>query len=66
MTEVGCNGDEESLLQCPYKGPYNNDCYHNEDVGVLCGTFTEGIVFHNILFGSCHFMGNSAENQPTL
>ena len=30
--EVACNGDEESLFDCPRQ----SDCDHNEDVGVIC------------------------------
>lgn len=35
MDNVGCNGNEASILDCSYKSPDNSD-YHSEDASVRC------------------------------
>lgn len=36
MDDVGCVGNEESLMDCPHIDRLNQDCGHDEDVGVIC------------------------------
>ena len=36
MDNLNCNGDEESILDCPYEGWGIHDCSHYEDAGVEC------------------------------
>ena len=38
MDDVGCAGNESTLISCPHLS--NHDCYHNEDAGVYCITST--------------------------
>ena len=40
LDEVGCDGTESRLLDCPNIGIGNNDCGHIEDAGVSCLTST--------------------------
>ena len=35
--DVQCTGSEMTLLECP--ASTDNNCFHNEDAGVVCGTF---------------------------
>jgi len=34
MDDVRCDGDEAELTHCPSAGWGNNNCVHDEDVGV--------------------------------
>ncbi|KAK7482045.1 hypothetical protein BaRGS_00026737, partial [Batillaria attramentaria] len=36
LDNLGCTGNEESLLECNHNGIGNHDCGHHEDVGVQC------------------------------
>ena len=36
IDEIGCAGDEPSLVDCPRLGWGINDCMHSEDAGVSC------------------------------
>jgi len=36
MDEVNCAGTEEAISDCPFDGWGNEDCSHDEDVGVIC------------------------------
>ena len=36
LDEVGCNGTEASLLNCPNDGIFNHDCSQFEHAGVIC------------------------------
>ncbi|XP_060073519.1 deleted in malignant brain tumors 1 protein-like [Ylistrum balloti] len=38
LDDVGCTGTENNILQCRNKGWYQNNCGHNEDVGVICNS----------------------------
>ena len=35
MSRVQCNGDEDSILDCPFEEP-SYDCGHHKDAGVIC------------------------------
>ena len=37
LDEVKCNGAEVSIINCRHYGWRNHDCYHDEDIGVICG-----------------------------
>lgn len=36
LDNVGCQGTETSLEQCPHRGYYIHNCQPYEDVGVIC------------------------------
>nr|XP_022289204.1 neurotrypsin-like isoform X2 [Crassostrea virginica] len=36
LDTFNCVGAETSIVRCDHKGPLNNSCSHNEDVGVIC------------------------------
>ena len=36
LDEVNCNGAEESLFNCSHQPWGLHNCYHNEDLGVIC------------------------------
>lgn len=36
LDELKCNGDEQSLLDCPSDGYFNHNCDHTEDAGARC------------------------------
>ena len=44
IDNVICTGQEEHIIDCPHLGPLDNDCGHDEDVGVIC-TEQDGAVF---------------------
>lgn len=37
LSNVECNGDEVSLLECKHERFLQPDCNHTHDVGVFCG-----------------------------
>ncbi|XP_076454752.1 uncharacterized protein LOC143289600 isoform X2 [Babylonia areolata] len=42
MDNVDCTGSEGSLFLCPHRGPGHHDCSHAQDVGLVCGTASQG------------------------
>ncbi len=34
--DVACTGSETNLTQCPHRGVGVSNCFHGEDVGVIC------------------------------
>ncbi|XP_025102859.1 deleted in malignant brain tumors 1 protein-like isoform X2 [Pomacea canaliculata] len=36
LDEVQCQGSETSLTQCQHDGFYKHDCYHYEDLAIIC------------------------------
>lgn len=36
LDELSCNGTEPCLFKCGHAGININNCFHEEDVGVLC------------------------------
>ena len=36
LDEVQCMGDERWLSACPHPGYGDNDCFHSEDVAIVC------------------------------
>ncbi|XP_072176515.1 scavenger receptor cysteine-rich domain-containing protein DMBT1-like [Diadema setosum] len=39
LDDVGCNGYEDSIFDCPHNGIGNHDCGHYEDIGVRCYSY---------------------------
>ncbi len=36
LDDVDCVGNETSIFDCSHAGIESSDCFHNEDVSVLC------------------------------
>ncbi len=46
LDELQCTGLESMLLDCPSRDPGLHNCFHSEDVGVICQLLSE----------RCHFV----------
>ena len=42
LTQIKCDGSEQSLEQCHHAGWGNNSCDHGYDVGVVCELCSTG------------------------
>ena len=42
LSKLNCNGSENSLEECAHGGWGQNNCTHEQDVGVVCSNETEG------------------------
>ena len=40
LDNVGCSGNESTLLSCPHRGIRIHNCGHHEDAGVRCSGVT--------------------------
>ena len=38
MDELNCNGNETSIMDCPYNSWGRHNCYHTQDAGVECSS----------------------------
>ena len=56
LDEVGCTGDEASLLECSHAGVHNHDCSHYEDAGVLCPSKHFMMLLVDILNSMVYYM----------
>ena len=44
LDDVACNGSESRLIDCSHAGIGNEDCFHSEDVGIVCTNGETGMV----------------------
>lgn len=42
MDDVRCIGNESDIITCQHFGPRDQNCGHDEDVGVICQTAESG------------------------
>ena len=50
LNDVACNGSENHLSECGHGGWGNNNCWHTEDVGVICQGTQVTILAKGVLF----------------
>ena len=56
LDEVGCDGSEESLIECNHNDWGLHDCTHDEDAGVICSKFLPKYKW-------CHYLHCLAEYE---
>ena len=44
LDDVACNGSESRLIDCSHAGIGNENCFHSEDVGIVCTNGEAGMV----------------------
>ena len=59
LSNLGCHGDEDNLLQCDHGGIGSNICSHSEDVGVVCS----GVCVHVDVSAWVYSCGSQCDGQ---
>ncbi|XP_071479262.1 scavenger receptor cysteine-rich domain-containing protein DMBT1-like [Diadema antillarum] len=57
LDEVGCDGAESDILECPHDGLEVNDCDHDEDAGVVCVNTTGRVEMVRLVGGDGPYEG---------
>ncbi|CAI8055640.1 Deleted in malignant brain tumors 1 protein [Geodia barretti] len=50
LDDLGCNGSEVSLLECPHIGVGNHNCRHLEDAGVDCLGISPPCLYNGVIY----------------
>ncbi|KAH3795527.1 hypothetical protein DPMN_149082 [Dreissena polymorpha] len=57
LDDLNCSGEETSILQCQHKPIGENDCTHDEDVGVACNYVGQGSAEVRLTGSSSRYQG---------